>query len=100
MIQNYGQFIASIKIFLNKTIPSFLKLALEFGLNSQLAKEIGFFHDIGKAIDYEESFDHIKSGIQIAKKCNLKQIIIDTIAKHHQTTCNEDYVLLVKCADA
>jgi ribonuclease Y len=76
------------------------KLALEFGLNSQLAKEIGFFHDIGKAIDYEESFDHIKSGIQIAKKCNLKQIIIDTIAKHHQTTCNEDYVLLVKCADA
>ncbi len=76
------------------------KLALEFGLDSQLAKEIGFFHDIGKAIDYEESFDHIKSGIQIAKKCNLKQIIIDAIAKHHQTTCNEDYVLLAKCADA
>ena len=31
MIQNYGQFIASIRIFLNKTIHSFLKLALEFG---------------------------------------------------------------------
>lgn len=76
------------------------KLAQEFGLDAQLAKEMGFFHDIGKAIDYEQSFDHVKTGIEIAKQCNLKQVIIDTIANHHRTTCNEDYVLLVKCADA
>ena len=76
------------------------KLAQKFGLNIQLSKEAGFFHDIGKAIDYEQNYDHVTSGIEIAKKCGLKQTIIDVIANHHNGTCNNDYVLLVKCADA
>ena len=76
------------------------KLAQKFGLNSQLSKEVGFFHDIGKSIDYKQTYDHVTSGIDIAKKCHLKQTIIDVIANHHKTKCDNDYVLLAKCADA
>ena len=76
------------------------KLAIKLGLDPQTAKEVGFFHDIGKSIDYEKKYDHINSGVKIARQCQLPQEVINGIAKHHRTNCNEDYVLLVRCADA
>lgn len=76
------------------------KLAYRFGLDPQIAKEIGFFHDIGKSIDYERKYDHVDTGVKIAKSCQLPQEVINGILKHHRTNCNEDYVLLVRCADA
>lgn len=75
-------------------------LARKFNLNPDIAKQIGFFHDIGKSIDYEKRYDHISSGIKIAKECHLPQEVLDGILKHHRTNCNEDYILLVRCADA
>lgn len=75
-------------------------LANQLGLDPQTAKEVGFFHDIGKSIDYERRYDHIDTGVKIAKKCDLSHEVINTILKHHRTNCNEDYVLLVRCADA
>lgn len=75
-------------------------LAQEFNLDPQLAKMCGFFHDIGKSIDYEKLYNHIDSGIKIAKQCNLPQEVINCILKHHRTNCYEDYVLLVRTADA
>jgi len=76
------------------------QLAKDFNLDPQIAKECGFFHDVGKAIDYESKYNHIDSGIKIAKECNLNKEIVNVILKHHRTNCNEDYVLLVRCADA
>jgi len=76
------------------------KLAQEFGLDPDVAKRVGFFHDIGKAIDYEKKYDHISSGIKIAKECDLDQMTLDVILKHHRTNCYDDYILLVRTADA
>ncbi len=75
-------------------------LANQLGLDPQVAKEVGFFHDIGKSLDYEKRYDHIDTGIKIAKKCDLSHEVVNGILKHHRTNCNEDYVLLVRCADA
>lgn len=76
------------------------QLAKEFNLNSDIAKKIGFFHDIGKSVDYEKKYDHISTGVWLAKKFELEPEVIDGILKHHRTNCYDDYVLLVRCADA
>lgn len=76
------------------------ELAKQLGLDPDTAKAVGFFHDIGKSIDYEKRYDHIGTGVKIAKQCNLPSEVINAILKHHRTNCNEDYVLLVRCADA
>lgn len=75
-------------------------LAQSLGLDPQTAKQIGFFHDIGKSLDYERKYDHIDTGVKIAKECHLPYEVINGILKHHRTNCNEDYILLVRCADA
>ncbi len=76
------------------------QLAIRLGLDPNVAKRVGFFHDIGKSIDYEKKYDHISSGIKIAKECDLPEDVIDGILKHHRSNCNDDYILLVRCADA
>ncbi|MCQ2956955.1 MAG: HDIG domain-containing protein [Mycoplasmoidaceae bacterium] len=76
------------------------KLATELGLNPETAKAVGFFHDIGKCMDYEGRYDHVDTGVKIAKRCNLPLEVVNGILKHHRTNCNDDYVLLVRCADA
>lgn len=75
-------------------------LAKELGLNPNVAKMVGFFHDIGKCMDYESKYDHISTGVEIAKECCLLQDVVNAILKHHRNNCNDDYVLLVRCADA
>ncbi|MBQ0045265.1 MAG: HDIG domain-containing protein [Mycoplasma sp.] len=75
-------------------------LANQLGLDPQTAKEVGFFHDIGKSIDYERRYDHIDTGIKIAKEFGLPHEVVNGILKHHRNNCNDDYVLLVRCADA
>lgn len=76
------------------------ELAKQLGLDPQIAKEVGFFHDIGKSKDYERRYDHIDTGVKIAKRCNLSHEVFNGILKHHRSNCNDDYVLLVRCADA
>lgn len=76
------------------------QLAIKLGLDPNVAKRVGFFHDIGKSIDYEKRYDHVSSGIKIAKECDLPEDVIDGILKHHRSNCNDDYILLVRCADA
>ncbi len=75
-------------------------LAKQLGLNPDTAKAVGFFHDIGKCMDYEGRYDHVDTGIKIAKRCNLPLEVVNGILKHHRTNCYDDYVLLVRCADA
>lgn len=75
-------------------------LAKRLGLDPQVAKEAGFFHDIGKCLDYEKEYDHVDTGVKIGKECQFSKETINVILKHHRTNCNEDYVLLARCADA
>ncbi len=59
------------------------KLAASIGqaleLDSQICKECAFFHDVGKSVDYEQDGNHVKSGIELAKKYGLNKYIINAI---------------------
>ncbi len=58
-------------------------MAEELGLNPGIVKQGALLHDIGKALDQEMEGTHVELGVQIAKKFNLPEIIVNCIAAHH-----------------
>ena len=58
-------------------------MAEELGLNAGIVKQGALLHDIGKALDQEMEGTHVELGVQIAKKFNLPEIIVNCIAAHH-----------------
>ncbi|HSX18857.1 MAG TPA: ribonuclease Y [Candidatus Saccharimonadales bacterium] len=59
------------------------KLAEELGANSTICATGGLFHDIGKT-QMDKEGTHVQLGVELAKKWNFPQMIIDCIAQHHE----------------
>ena len=58
-------------------------MAEEIGANPTVCATGGLFHDIGKTqVDKEGT--HVQLGIELAKKWNFPQEVIDCIAQHHE----------------
>lgn len=76
-------------------------MAGELGLDIQLARRIGLFHDIGKALDHEVEGGHATIGGDLLRRHGEAAIICNAVAAHHHDVEGESiYVPLLIAADA
>lgn len=76
-------------------------MAGEMGLDPVLARRIGLFHDIGKALDQEQQGGHATIGADFLKKHGENPIVVNAVASHHEDVPAESvYAVLCSAADA
>jgi ribonuclease Y len=76
-------------------------MAAELGLDVKLAKRIGLFHDIGKAVDHEVEGGHADIGANLLRKYGEDPIVYTAIgAQHEDMDKSNVYAVLCDAADA
>jgi len=76
-------------------------MAAELGLNQQIAKRVGLFHDIGKAVDHEVEGSHARIGAELLKKYGEPEEVWQGVAcHHHEVEPITTYGVLASAADA
>lgn len=76
-------------------------MADELGLDASIAKRIGLFHDVGKAIDHTVEGSHALIGADILKKHGELPVVFNAVAAHHdEVEAKSLYAVLCKAADA
>src|SRR5512141_3142597 len=58
-------------------------LAAEIGANVEIAKQGGFLHDIGKAMDHNQEGTHAKLGAEFCKRYGVNAQVVNAIESHH-----------------
>jgi ribonuclease Y len=76
-------------------------MAAELGLDSTIAKRVGIFHDIGKAVDHEVEGGHATIGANLLRKYGEDAIIYNAIGSQHEDMDRSNvYAVLCDAADA
>jgi len=76
-------------------------MAGELGLDTLIAKRVGLFHDIGKAVDHEIEGGHALIGADMLRKFGEPQEVVNAVAAHHEEVAPESlYAVLCSAADA
>lgn len=76
-------------------------LAGELGLDTELAKRAGLFHDIGKASEGNRSVSHANAGARMLEVYGEKAEVVNAVEAHHQEVEERSlYAPLVQIADA
>ena len=76
-------------------------MAAELGLDTKLAKRIGIFHDIGKAIDHEMEGGHASIGESLLRKHGEDEQVYKAVgAQHEEVDSSNIYAVLCDAADA
>lgn len=76
-------------------------IAAELGLDPEIGKRIGLFHDIGKSISHEVSGPHALIGADLLKRNQEAEIVVNAVAAHHrEAEADSPYAHLAIAADA
>ncbi|MDP6490984.1 MAG: ribonuclease Y [Kiritimatiellia bacterium] len=76
-------------------------MAGEMDLDVSLARRIGLFHDIGKALDHEVEGGHALIGADLLKRHNEAPVVVNAVAAHHDDVEAESiYAFLAAAGDA
>lgn len=76
---SYGQNLVTHSLEVTKIATA---LASEIGADVNVAKLGALFHDIGKVVEGEGS--HVKLGVELLKRYNMPEAIINCVAEHHE----------------
>lgn len=76
---SYGQ---NLTLHLLETSKIGIHLAEEVGADVSVVRVAALVHDIGKVVPGDGS--HVKLGVDLLKKYNIPQPIIDCVAQHHE----------------
>ena len=76
-------------------------LAAELGADIEIAKQGGFLHDLGKAMDHNQEGTHAMLGAEFAKRYGVNPVVVNAIASHHHEV-EQDSVeaVIAESADA
>jgi len=58
-------------------------MASEMGGDATLAKRAGILHDIGKALTHDHDGNHVDLGVEICRRYNEDEVVINAIYAHH-----------------
>ena len=75
-------------------------MASEIGLDPAIARRVGLFHDIGKALDHEIEGPHASIGAALLRKCGEAPEVVAGVEFHHDKTESSAYAMLCATADA
>ncbi len=76
-------------------------LAAELGANVELAKQGGFLHDIGKAMDHNQDGTHARIGAEFCRRYGVHPIVVNAIESHHHEVEQLSVeAVIVEAADA
>ena len=76
-------------------------IAAEIGLDTELAKRAGLFHDIGKSLNEEHGGSHAIAGSNLIKQHGEDARVVNAVAAHHQEVPAESaFAGLVMVADS
>jgi ribonuclease Y len=76
-------------------------MAADLDLDVNLAKRVGLFHDLGKAVDHEVEGSHAVIGANLLRKYGEVPLVYNAVAAHHDDIEKSSvYAVLASAADA